>query len=66
MGTVMRGVENYYRGLIADLSAGDRLPSERRVTEELGTCRSTVRIVLTKLSAEKLVIPIQGKGYFKR
>lgn len=66
MGTVMRSVEDYYRALISDLSVGDRLPSERRVTQELGTCRSTVRIVLTKLAAEQLVTPIQGRGYFKR
>lgn len=65
MGTVMSGVEDYYRTLLTDLSAGDRLPSERMVTQELGTCRSTVRIVLTKLTAQRLVVPVQGKGYFK-
>lgn len=66
MGTVMRGIEDYYRTMITDLSVGDRLPSERQVMRELGTCRSSVRIILTKLSAEKLVIPIHGKGYYKR
>jgi DNA-binding GntR family transcriptional regulator len=33
---------------------------------DLQTCRSTVRIVLTKLVAEELLYPVQGKGYYKR
>lgn len=43
-----------------------RLPSERSVMAELNTCRSTVRIVLTKLAAEELLFPVHGKGYFKK
>lgn len=31
---------------------------------ELDTCRSTIRIVLTKLVAEKLLYPRHGKGYY--
>ena len=66
MGTVGRSVEDYYRTMIADLSVGDRLPSERSVTRELAVCRSTVRMILMKLTLEKLVEPVHGKGYFKR
>lgn len=32
---------------------------------QLDTCRSTIRIVLTKLCAERLMYPIHGRGYFK-
>lgn len=32
---------------------------------ELETCRSTIRLVLTKLTAEKLLYPLHGRGYFK-
>lgn len=31
---------------------------------ELNVCRSTVRIVLTKLVGEKLLFPVHGKGYY--
>ena len=59
-------VENYYRTLLDKMPTGNRLPSERQVMRDLDTCRSTIRIVLTKLVAEKRVIAIHGKGYFKR
>lgn len=58
-------VESYYRSILDQLESGARLPSERSVMNELETCRSTVRLVLTKLQAEKLLYPIHGKGYFK-
>lgn len=32
---------------------------------ELNTCRSTVRLVLIKLIAEKRLYAVHGKGYFK-
>ncbi len=57
-------VEDYYRVLISELPGGSRLPSERSVVRELGTSRSTVRLVLVKLAAEGLVEPVQGSGYF--
>lgn len=59
-------VEDHYRGILAKIPPGTRVPSERSVMRELQTCRSTIRLVLTKLVAEKLLIPVHGKGYFKR
>jgi DNA-binding GntR family transcriptional regulator len=62
---VTEQVESYYRSLLDRLEPGARLPSERTVMLELHTCRSTVRLVLTKLVAERQLYPIHGKGYFK-
>lgn len=62
---VTEGVESYYRSLLDRLDPGDRLPSERTVMHELDTCRSTIRLVLIKLTAEKRLYPLHGKGYFK-
>lgn len=62
---VTEQVESYYRSILARLGSGQRLPSERRVAAELQTCRSTVRLVLTKLIAQKLIYPEHGRGYFK-
>lgn len=62
---VTRQVEQHYRTMIVTLPVGSRLPSERSMMRELETCRSTIRIVLTKLVAEKLLYPVHGKGYFK-
>ncbi len=64
--TVTAGVEKYLRTLIADLGAGNRLPSERSAMAELSVCRTTVRIVLTKLTAEGLIRAVHGSGYYKR
>jgi DNA-binding GntR family transcriptional regulator len=36
------------------------------VAAELETCRTTVRLVLTKLVAQGLLYPVHGKGYFKK
>lgn len=62
---VTEAVESYYRSLLEELPNGWRLPSERAVVRELQTCRSTIRLVLIKLTAEGKVHPIHGKGYFK-
>lgn len=62
---VTERVESYYRTLLDQLNPGDRLPSERSVLEELETCRSTIRLVLTKLKAEQLLYAEHGRGYFK-
>ncbi len=58
-------VESYYRSLLGSSQPGDRLPSERSVMSDLQTCRSTVRLVLTKLEAEGAVERIHGKGTYK-
>lgn len=65
MAGVTEQVESYYRSVLDQLNAGERLPSEREVMEELSTCRSTIRLVLTKLAAERLLYPEHGRGYFK-
>ena len=38
------------------------LPPERRLAEELGVNRLTLRAALARLEAEKLVVPRQGQG----
>jgi DNA-binding GntR family transcriptional regulator len=63
--TVTSQVESYYRTILGNLTAGSRLPSERSVMQEMNVSRSTVRLVLTKLVAEKLLYPEHGRGYFK-
>jgi GntR family transcriptional regulator len=65
MAGVTEQVERYYRSVLDQLTRGQRLPSERSVMQELDTCRSTVRLVLTKLTAERLLYPVHGRGYFK-
>lgn len=62
---ITRHVEQHYRTLIDNEPPGGQLPSERTVMRELAACRSTIRIVLTKLVAEKLIYPVHGKGYYK-
>lgn len=62
---VTRKVEQYYRSQLTTLQPGDALPSERSAMTEMNSCRSTIRLVLTKLMAEGLLYPVHGKGYFK-
>lgn len=59
-------VEQYYRELLAKLESGERLPSERTVVEHLRVGRTTVRMVLVKLTAEGALYPLHGKGYYKK
>lgn len=63
---VTQAVESYYRAILDQLDSGMRLPSERSVMAELQTCRSTIRLVLTKLAAEGQLYAEHGKGYFKQ
>ncbi|MDP6946474.1 MAG: GntR family transcriptional regulator [Myxococcota bacterium] len=46
--------------------AGERLPPERRLADELGVGRVTVRSALTRLSAANLLSVRQGSGYVVR
>jgi DNA-binding GntR family transcriptional regulator len=68
MGEVTARVEDAIRTRIAsgELRRGDRLPSERDLVAELAVSRSTVRLVLVKLTAEGLIEPQHGRGYFVR
>lgn len=51
------------RILAGDYPVGDRLPPERRLAEELGVGRPTVRSALAQLAAQGLVSARQGSGY---
>jgi GntR family transcriptional regulator len=66
MGEVTASVEGTIRGWIesGDLAPGARLPSERQLSADLGAGRTTVRLVLAKLTAEGLVRSEHGRGYF--
>jgi len=48
------------------IGAGDRLPPERKLAEEFGVNRVTLRSALAHLAAEHLVVPRQGSGYTVR
>lgn len=50
------------RILAGDYAVGDRLPAERRLSEELGISRLTLRAALARLQSEGLVRPRQGDG----
>jgi len=51
------------RILAGDYPVGERLPPERRLAEELGVGRPTVRSALAQLAAQGLVSARQGSGY---
>lgn len=59
-------VEKSIRDLIAlgDLGPSGRLPSERTLAETLDAGRTTIRLILTKLTAEGLIRSEHGRGYF--
>lgn len=48
-----------YAGVYAD---GDRIPSERKLSEDLGVSRATVRRALKLLEEERIVSRVQGSG----
>lgn len=66
MGEVTARAEAAIRELVAsgDYGPEDKLPSERRLAEELGIGRTTIRLVLMKLTAEGLVRAEHGRAYF--
>lgn len=64
MGAVTHSVEQALRSIIEGLQPGERLPSERTLVQQLGASRTTVRLVLTRLTAEGLARPEHGRGYF--
>jgi len=49
-----------------NLSAGDKLPSEREFAERLGVCRNIVREALRALELSGVIEKRQGKGAFVR
>lgn len=66
MGAKTERVERSIRGLIASgkLGPGGRLPSERQLALELDAGRTTIRLVLMKLSTEGVIRSEHGRGYF--
>ena len=66
MGEMTKRVEDTIRGWIVDgeLGANERLPSERTLTTDLKAGRTTIRLVLMKLTAEGLIRAEHGRGYF--
>ncbi|WP_371380961.1 FadR/GntR family transcriptional regulator [Sporomusa aerivorans] len=48
------------------LSAGDKLPSERELGEQLGVSRSVLREALRVVESQGLITMIQGKGAYVR
>ncbi|MFJ7910038.1 GntR family transcriptional regulator [Kitasatospora sp. NPDC096204] len=47
-----------------ELAIGTKLPSERKLSADLSVGRTTVRLVLSRLAAEGLVVARQGSGYY--
>ena len=43
-----------------------KLPSERELASAYEAGRTTIRLILTRLTAEGLIEPRHGKGYFVR
>jgi DNA-binding GntR family transcriptional regulator len=66
VGAKTERVERSIRDLIASgqLGADGRLPSERQLAERLEAGRTTIRLVLMKLSAEGMIRSEHGRGYF--
>ena len=66
MGEKTERVERSIRELIeaGELGPGRRLPSERTLAQELAAGRTTIRLVLTKLTAEGVIRSEHGRGYF--
>jgi GntR family transcriptional regulator len=59
-------VERTLRNMITsgELGPGDRLPPERTLAEQLSASRTTIRLVLLKMTAEGIIRPEHGRAYF--
>jgi GntR family transcriptional regulator len=59
-------VERSIRELIASgqLGPDGRLPSERQLAQQLDAGRTTIRLILVKLTAEGMIRSEHGRGYF--
>jgi GntR family transcriptional regulator len=66
VGELTERVESTIRGWISsgELGPGAKLPSERTLSADLLASRTTVRLVLLRLSAEGLIRAEHGRGYF--
>lgn len=65
LGTKTDDVERSIREIIeTELGPDGRLPSERELVTRLGAGRTTIRLVLIKLTAERIIRSEHGRGYF--
>jgi len=66
MGEVTAAAERAIRSRIesGELGSGAKLPSERTLVDDLGVSRTTIRLILLRLSAEGLIRAEHGRGYF--
>ena len=65
MGTKTDAVERSIREIVATVQESDgQLPSERELVARLGAGRTTIRLVLMKLTAEGIIRSEHGRGYF--
>jgi len=66
LGEKTRQIEDTIRGWVetGELSPGAMLPSERALAQEFGAARTTIRLVLIKLTGQGLVRAEHGRGYF--
>jgi len=66
VGAKTERVERSIRDLIASgqLGPGGRLASERQLAEQLKAGRTTVRLILMKLTTEDMIRSEHGRGYF--
>jgi GntR family transcriptional regulator len=66
VGAKTERVERSIRELIAtgQLGPGGRLPSERQLAEQLDAGRTTIRLILMKLTTEGMIRSEHGRGYF--
>lgn len=65
MAGVTAQAEGRIRELIGRLAPGERLPSERELAAELGVARTTVRLILERLTVAGLVTRRHGSGNFR-
>ncbi|WP_285700025.1 GntR family transcriptional regulator [Actinomadura sp. NBRC 104412] len=62
--TKRRAVRRELLAMLDGLEAGDALPSERRLAEELGVSRPTLRAAIDELAAEGLLDRRHGSGTY--
>jgi DNA-binding FadR family transcriptional regulator len=65
MGTKTDQVERSIREIVeTEQGPNGQLPSERDLVARLGAGRTTIRLVLMKLTAEGIIRSEHGRGYF--
>jgi DNA-binding FadR family transcriptional regulator len=65
MAGVTAQAEGHIRHLIGQLAPGERLPSERQLSSDLGVARTTVRLILERLTVAGMVTRRHGSGNFR-